>query len=257
MSLVTIDKSERVGIVTLNRPEKRNALSPELVAELLRSFDSLARENDVKIIILKSSSEVFCAGADLAYLKQLQHNSYEENLADSRNLMELFRTMYEFPKPIIAQVEGHAIAGGSGLAVVCDFVFAVPEAKFGFTEVKIGFIPAIVSVILMRKTNEAFAREMLLTGDLYPSEHVYTMGLINKVLPADQMAEHVMEFALRLARQNSGESMRLTKSLFDTLYHLPLSDAFEQAAASNAQSRGTADCRRGIKAFLDKEKIAW
>jgi methylglutaconyl-CoA hydratase len=142
---------KRVGYIVLNRPEKRNALGPQFVKDLKELFIIAEKDKDSKVLVLKAEGEAFCAGADLAYLKELQSNTYEENLADSNNLKELFHQIYTLDKIVIAQVEGHAIAGGGGLATVCDFVFAVPEAKIGFTEVKIGFVPAIISVFIVRK----------------------------------------------------------------------------------------------------------
>ena len=146
MSLVIYSVQDRVGYITLNRPEKRNALSGEMVTELKAAFAKADEDESVKVIVLKASGEAFCAGADLAYLQQLQKFSLEENVKDSNHLKDLFLQIYQLKKVVIAQVQGHALAGGCGLATICDFVFAIPEAKFGYTEVKIGFIPALVSV---------------------------------------------------------------------------------------------------------------
>ena len=141
MSLVIFTVKDRVGYITLNRPDKRNALSHELVIELIDAFDKAEQDSSVKVVVLKAAGEAFCAGADLAYLQQLQNFSFEQNLEDSRQLKNLFLKIYQLKKVVIAQVQGHALAGGCGLATVCDFTFAVPEAKFGYTEVKIGFSP--------------------------------------------------------------------------------------------------------------------
>ncbi len=146
MDIVLYEVKERIGYLTLNRPEKRNALNFELVAALKEAFTRAENDPGVKVVVLRANGEAFCAGADLAYLQQLQQFSFEENLADSNHLKDLFLMIYQLKKVVIAQVQGHALAGGCGLATVCDFVFAVPEAKFGYTEVKIGFIPALVLV---------------------------------------------------------------------------------------------------------------
>ncbi|HEY9257763.1 enoyl-CoA hydratase-related protein, partial [Chitinophaga sp.] len=140
--------AERIATIALNRPEKRNALNGQLVAELREAFRTAAADEAVKVVILKGNGEAFCAGADLEYLQQLQKNTYAENLTDSRELMQLFREIYDLDKMVIAQVEGHAIAGGCGLVTLCDLSYAVPEALLGYTEVKIGFIPALVAVFL-------------------------------------------------------------------------------------------------------------
>jgi methylglutaconyl-CoA hydratase len=179
MSLVIYHTQDRIGYITLNRPEKRNALSHELVSELKEKFLQAENDKDAKVIVLKANGEAFCAGADLAYLQELQNFSFEQNLADSNHLKELFVQIYKLKKVVIAQVHGHALAGGCGLATICDFVFAVPEAKFGYTEVKIGFIPALVSVFLLKKIGEQKAKYLLLSGDLLLGEELIRFGLAN------------------------------------------------------------------------------
>ena len=179
--LVTYSVAERIATITLNRPDKRNAFSPELVEALTATFLAASDDEEVKVIVLKAAGNTFSAGADLAYLQELQNNTYEENVRDSENLKTLFTTIYYLPKIVIAQVEGHAIAGGCGLATVCDIIFAVPEANFGYTEVKLGFAPAIVSCFLMRKTSETIAKKILLTGDLFSAEQALAYNLITYV----------------------------------------------------------------------------
>ncbi|MCU0396564.1 MAG: enoyl-CoA hydratase-related protein [Cyclobacteriaceae bacterium] len=249
--------SERIAYITLNRPEKRNALSYELISELKIAFSKAADDDQAKIIILKANGDAFCAGADLTYIQQLQSNTYEENLADSRYLKDLYYFMYTHPKVIIAQVQGHALAGGCGLATVCDFVFSVPEARFGYTEVKIGFIPALVSVFLVNKIREGAARELLLSGEPVTAERAMIIGLINHVVEADKLEKTVLEFANRLINSNSATSMSLTKKLIAEIQGRPLEEALDLAAEINARARGTEDCKRGINAFLNKEKIIW
>lgn len=257
MSLVKYSVANQIGTIILNRPEKRNALSSELVRELTKAFEQAEADPTVKVIILKAEGETFCAGADLAYLQQLQHFTFEENLADSNQLKELFLKIYTLKKVVIAQVQGHALAGGCGLATVCDFVFAVPDAKFGYTEVKIGFIPALVAVFLIRKIGEQRARQLLLSGDLIRAEEAYSLGLITKIIEAQDLEPTVIKFATRLIQTNSGQSMQSTKQLIAQVQALPLAEALSQAARMNAQARGTEDCKRGIAAFLNKQEIKW
>lgn len=257
MSLVEYTVKDRVAFITLNRPEKRNALSHELVAELKKSFDRAAGDSTAKVIVLKANGEAFCAGADLGYLQQLQKFSFEENLQDSNHLKELFLKIYTHPKVVIAQVQGHALAGGCGLATVCDFVVSVPAAKFGYTEVKIGFIPAIVTVFLLRKLGEAKAKEMLLTGDLFSAEQVLAMGLINHVVESNKLEQHILQLAKKLVEGNSAASMKLTKQMIAEVPSKSVEDALKYAAEMNANARGTEDCKRGIAAFLNKEKLTW
>ena len=211
----------------------------------------------MKAIVLKANGEVFSAGADLAYLQQLQNNSYEDNVADSTSLKDLFYTIYTSPKVVVAQVEGHAIAGGCGLVSVCDIVFSVPEAKFGYTEVKIGFIPALVACFLIRKTGEARTKELLLSGDLINAKTASDYGLINFISEKTAIAEEVNQYAEKLVSKTSGESVSLTKRLINLAQNSTLEESLEQAVQFNATARASQDCKRGIAAFLNKEKLDW
>ncbi len=257
MSLIIYSVKDRVGYITLNRPEKRNALSHELVNELTAAIDQAENDSSVKVIILKANGDTFCAGADLAYLQLLQNFSFEENLEDSRQLKNLFLKIYQLKKVVIAQVQGHALAGGCGLATVCDFTFAVPEAKFGYTEVKIGFIPALVSVFLIRKIGEHKAKQLLLTGEVIKAPEALSRGLIHQVVNAEDLEQTVFEFASDLIRNNSGQSMQLTKQLIAQVQSMSLEEGLEQAASMNAHARATEDCKTGIAAFLNKQELKW
>lgn len=247
----------RVGIITLNRPEKRNALNQEMVDGLNAAFERAAIDPDVKVVVLKARGEAFCAGADLAYLQQLQKFTFEENLADSRNLMSLYKRVYTLPKVVIAQIEGHALAGGSGLVTVCDFALAVPEARFGYTEVRIGFIPAIVSAFLIRKVGEARAKDLLLTGRLIQAQEAANLGMITKVVEKTALEEEVNKLARLLITTASGQSLAATKLLIDQVQGIALTDALELAARRNAEARATNDCKKGIESFLEKKDIQW
>jgi methylglutaconyl-CoA hydratase len=257
MSLVLTEIKDRIGTITLNRPDKRNAFSPELVQALKTAFRQFADDTEVKVVVLQANGKAFCAGADLAYLQQLQTFSEEENLKDSRSLSELFSMIYEFPKVVIAKVQGHAIAGGCGLATVCDFIYAVPEAKFGYSEVRIGFVPAIVSYFLIKKIGEAKAREYLLTGALYSAESFAQSGLIRQVVPRAELDITVEQFAQSLVESNAAESMMLTKELIGSIGSMSLNEAMEKAARFNARARSTDDCVKGIGAFLSGESLSW
>lgn len=257
MSYVQYEVTNRIAFITLNRPEKRNALSHELVTELKTAFSTAATDDAVKVIVLKAAGEAFCAGADLGYLQQLQNFSYEENLADSNHLKELFLTIYTLPKIVIAQIQGHALAGGCGLATVCDFSFAVPEAKFGYTEVKIGFIPAIVMVFLIRKLSEGKAKQLLLTADLISAETAKEFGLVNFVSQAKSLENDVLTFANKLCNENSAQSIASTKQMISTVQSMSLEESLAYASEMNAKARSTEDCKRGISAFLTRDKIVW
>src|ERR1700754_1271291 len=192
MSTVEYEVRDRIGFITLNRPEKRNALNEELIRSLSDVFDRAANDSSVKLIVLKANGEAFCSGADLGYLQQLQNFSFDDNLADSTRLKDLFLKIYTLNKVVIAQVDGHAIAGGCGLATVCDYIFSVPEAKFGYTEVKIGFIPAIVMLFLVRKIGDQRARQLLLSGNLVSAEDAAELGLITRISGKPTIKEDVL-----------------------------------------------------------------
>lgn len=257
MDYTKTEIKNRIGYITLNRPDKRNALSYEFVAELKQAFEELKEDKEAKVIVLRAEGKAFCAGADLAYIQGLQNNTYEENLEDSNHLKELFYQIYTYPKVVIAQVQGHALAGGCGLATVCDFSFTVPEAKFGYTEVKIGFIPAIVKVFLLRKIGEGKAKELLLSGQLYTAEQAQAFGLVNSVVPAEKLVSHVEEFAQQLIINNSGQSMAFTKQMIAEVQEKSLEEGLQYAAEQNAKARASEDCKKGIAAFLNKETPVW
>lgn len=256
-NLVQYEVKDRVGYITLNRPEKRNALSYEMVSEIKLAFMNAESDKDCKVVVIKGSGEAFCAGADLAYLQQLQTNTFDENLADSRHLMELFQFIYHSNKVVISQINGPALAGGCGLASVCDFSFATPESTFGYTEVKIGFVPAIVMVFLVRKVAEKNAREMLLTGDVFKADKALQYGLINYIIEPEELDDVVFKFAQKLCKQTSMQSVELIKEMLANVQSMDVNEALEYAAQTNAKARATDDCKRGIAAFLNKEKLSW
>ncbi|MDH5396729.1 MAG: enoyl-CoA hydratase-related protein [Cyclobacteriaceae bacterium] len=257
MEYLHFETRDRIGYITLNRPAKRNALNFEMVSELRGALKDMAEDDDIRVIVINARGKAFCAGADLAYLQQMQNNTYEENLADSRHLMELYYTIYTLNKVVIAQVQGYAIAGGCGLASVCDFVFATPDAKFGYTEVKIGFVPAIVMVFLLRRMSERHARELLLTGDIVDVKKALDIGLINEIVPSAEIGARVDEYAMHLIESNSGQAIALTKQMIAAVQSSDLKNKLHYAAETNARARNFTDCRAGIAAFLNKEEISW
>lgn len=257
MEFVSYHTENRIGFITLKRAEKRNALNAKMVLELKQSLKMAESSKETKVVIVRAEGSAFCAGADLAYLKQLQDNTYSENLEDSTSLKELFYRIYTLNKIVIAQIQGHAIAGGCGLASVCDFAFSVPDAKFGYTEVKIGFIPAIVMVFLIRKVGEHRAKELLITGNLINAGKAVEFGLINWVVKKDMLEQATLDFANKLVLENSEQSMELTKKMIGLVQSQSLEDALDYAAEMNARARANIDCQDGITAFLNKEKITW
>ena len=255
--MILYEVKNRIAYIIFNRPEKRNAFNAEFAEKLHAALLRAEHDSEVKVIVLKANGAVFSAGADLGALQQLQQNTREQNVTDSTNLMQLYQYIYRHPKVIIAQVQGHAIAGGCGLATLADFSFAVPEAQFGYTEVKIGFIPAIVMVFLLRKIGEGRAKELLLTGKLISAQQAHDFGIINFIVSADKLEDEVYEFAQKLCTETSTDSLRFTKAMIATIQEMPLETALTHAANQNALARETPDCKRGIAAFLNKEKIVW
>ncbi len=245
----------QVALLTLNRPEKRNAISFELIDDLLRALDEVAK-SDAIVLIITGAGKAFCSGMDLENLKALLGRTPEQNLQDSQTMVKLFRSLYEFPKVTIAAVNGPAIAGGTGLALLCDFTLAVPEAKFGYTEVRIGFVPAIVSTFLLRQVGEKQARDLLLTGRLFDADEAMRLGLLNEIVAPDNLMERARALASALLA-NSAASLRATKKLLTDHARAEIDAQIEAAVRENAAIRSTADFREGITSFLEKRKPVW
>ncbi len=245
----------RVATITLNRPEKRNAISFDLIDDLLRALQEV-ESSDAIVLILTGAGKAFSSGMDLENLKALIGRSPEQNVQDSRTMVRMFRALYEFPKVTIAAVNGAAIAGGTGLALLCDFTLAVPEAKFGYTEVRIGFVPAIVSTFLLRQTGEKYARDLLLTGRIIGAEEAARMGLVNEIVAPEELIAHARELAA-LLMENSPASLRATKKLLNDHARADLDSQIEAAVRENAAVRTTADFREGVTSFLEKRKPGW
>jgi methylglutaconyl-CoA hydratase len=257
MSYTTIQLTydERVATITLNRPDKRNAISYELIQDLLAALEEV-RASKALVLILTGAGKAFCSGMDLENLKALIGRSPEQSLQDSQIMARLFRTLYDFPNPTIAAVNGAAIAGGTGLATLCDFTLAAPEAKFGYTEVKIGFVPAIVSAFLLRQVGEKIARDLLLTGRLFDAEEAKRIGLVTEIVPAESLISRARELAGQLM-ENSPASLLYTKRLLSEAAREELDRQIEASVRENAGIRATADFREGITSFLEKRKPKW
>ncbi len=244
-----------IATLTLNRPDKRNAISYELIDDLLRALEE-AKNSSVQVLILTGAGKAFCSGMDLDNLKALAARTPEQTFDDSRKMAGLFRSLYDFPKPTIAAVNGAAVAGGTGLATLCDFTLAAAEAKFGYTEVRIGFVPAIVSTFLIRQVGEKIARDLLLTGRLFDAQEALRIGLINEVVPAEKLLDRARELAMQIM-ENSPSSLAYTKRLLSDHAHAELDSQIEAAVRGNASIRATADFREGVTSFLEKRKPKW
>jgi len=252
---LTLSQDGPVALITLNRPDKRNAISYELIDELLAALGKV-EQSAAQVLVLTGAGKAFCAGMDLDNLKSLTGRTPEENLRDSQTMGLLFRSIYEFPKPTIAAVNGAAIAGGCGIATLCDFTIAAREAKFGYTEVRIGFLPAIVSTFLLRQIGEKHARDLLLTGRIIEADEAFRIGLVNEVVDADKLMPRTRELAAQLM-ENSPASLTATKTLLTGYSFDALNQQVKAAVDANARIRSTADFREGISSFLEKRKPKW
>lgn len=249
--MIKYEIKNEIGILTLNRPEKRNALHPELVRQMKIKLEEAATDDSVKVLIITGEGKAFCAGADLEYLNEMKNYSSLENEKDSRELAELFLMIYNLPKPVIAAVNGAAIAGGCGLASVCDIIVADElNARFGYSEVKIGFIPAIVSTFLIRRVGEGMAKQLLLSGEIIEAKRAYEIGFVNYLCPK------ALEFSLDITsklKDNSRQSMKLTKEMIEKVSGLSVEDAVEYCIGLNTISRTTDDFKKGLNNFLSKK----
>ena len=229
-STLLLSHEDRIATITLNRPDVRNAVSYAMIDELSRALDEV-RTSGAQVLIMTGAGKAFCAGMDLENLKGLLGRTQEQNVEDSQKMASLFRGLYDFPLPTIAAVNGAAIAGGTGIATICDFTLAVPEAKFGYTEVKIGFVPAIVSTFLMRQVGEKIARDLLLTGRLFDAAEAHHIGLVHEIVEGGRLLSRANELA-RTLLENSPASLRATKQLLSRSVNEELDPSPDRAGKS-------------------------
>lgn len=255
LKTLLLEEQDDVALVTLNRPERRNALGPELIEDLLRVMDEIGKRT-AGVLVLTGSGAAFCAGLDLGHLRALNARSPDEHRKDSAHIAQLFRALYDLPLPAIAAVNGAAIGGGMGLATLCDFTLAAPDAKFGYTEARIGFIPAVVSSFLVLQVGEKKARDLLLTARLVPAHEAREMGLVNEVVEREALLPRAMQLARSLL-QNSPESLRTTKKLLAAHSKERLDQELQLAIDWSVVARSTADFQEGVAAFLEKRAPRW
>jgi methylglutaconyl-CoA hydratase len=244
-----------IATITLNRPERRNAISRTMIEELLAALNE-AETGPARVIVITGSGRAFCAGMDLEGLQGIAGRSPDENFEDSRQMARMFYRIHSFPKPVIAAVNGAAIAGGCGIATLADFTLAVPEAKFGYTEVKIGFIPALVSVFLRRQVGEKHARDILLSGRIFDAAEAFRLGLVTEVVAAEKLAERARELADSLLAASPTSLLR-TKQLLVRFDEAALQAEIDLAIRANADIRSTPDFREGLASFLEKRPPKW
>lgn len=252
---IVVEQRDGVFWLTLNRAERRNAMTPAMQQELIDAFETAA-SSGAKALVLQGAGEAFCAGLDLTVLQSMHNKSAAEHRSDAERIARLFRTLYELPIPTIAAVRGPAIAGGTGLAMNCDFTLATPDAKFGFTEVRIGFVPALVSAFLALQIGDKRSRDLLLTGRLFGAAEAHALGLVNEIVEPEQLHARV-EALLTQLRANSPASLRATKKLMAEQNRAWLDKAIDAAMHANASSREHPDFHEGVSAFLEKRKPVW
>lgn len=254
-STLLLDISGNVATLTLNRPDKRNAISAAMLCELQSALDEIEKSH-ARVGILTGNGKAFSAGMDLEMLSAIAQQSPAENQDDSRRMAKMFRRIWSYPKPLIAAVNGAALAGGCGIATLCDFTLAVAEAKFGYTEVRIGFLPAIVSVFLTRQIGEKRARDLLLTGRIVEAQEAKEIGLINEIVPANKLMERAKELADTLIAA-SPSSLTRAKRLLTSAAAASVDAGLERAVMENARIRCTPDFKEGVASFLEKRKPVW
>lgn len=252
---ILVTDSHPIRTVTLNRPDRRNAMTQEMQVELISVIEETAA-NRCCALILTGAGDAFCSGLDLAELQGMRDKTAAEHRADAERIARLLIALYELPVPTIAAVNGPAIAGGTGLATLCDFTLATPAAKFGFTEVRIGFVPALVSAFLALQVGDKRCRDLLLTGRLFGAAEALQFGLVNEIVEHEELMPRAQALA-RSLMCNSTQSISATKQLLAAQNRAWLDAAIVAAMEANAESRDTSDFREGVSAFLEKRKPVW
>ena len=254
-STLLLEFSGEVARITLNRPDKRNAINPQMMCDLQTAFDTIEKSHS-RVVILTGAGKCFCAGMDLDMLSTIAKQSAAENQEDSRRIAKLLRRIWSFPRPLIAAVNGAAYAGGCGIATLCDFTLAAPDAKFGYTEVKIGFLPAIVSVFLSRQVGEKRTRDLLLTGRLIDAAEAREIGLVTEIVPPERLMGRCEEIADTLIAASPSSVIR-AKRLLTSAAAAGVDHDLERAILESARIRCTPDFQEGLASFLEKRKPVW
>ena len=251
MSVILTTTEAATRVITLNRPDKRNALNDELIAALKDALREADADESLCAVLIRGAGKDFCSGADLSALQKIAAASFEENVEDARSLADLLELIRNVRVPVIAAVHGRALAGGCGLATACDLVLATNTARFGYPEVKIGFVPAMVAAILRRNLGEKKSFELLTQGFEYSAVEAFRLGLVNELFDEENFAAAAVEYAARYANI-SGSAVAMTKRLIYDIDGLSFPDAIQQGVETNAKARMTDDCKKGIAKFLEK-----
>ncbi|MEO8447630.1 MAG: enoyl-CoA hydratase-related protein [bacterium] len=250
---ILIEEINETKKIILNRPEKRNSLDEELIGELTDAFKKYSEDSETRSIVLTGAGGNFCSGLFLDYLQKISEYDILENKQDSQKFKDLLLQIYNCRKPVIAMVDGYALAGGCGIASACDIIVATNEAQFGYTEVKIGFIPAIVMMFLLKRVSETHAKDLLLTSRFINGEEALRMGFINYVTTKEELENKVMKLCSDLNSMPLS-SMMLTKEMFGNISAMSFEASLDYAVGMNAITRMTEECKSGVRNFLDKSK---
>lgn len=251
MTSVLIENDGSIRTITLNRPDKRNALNDELIADLKDALIASDADESVRAIVIRGAGKDFCSGADLSALQKIANASHEENLEDARSLGELYKLIRRVRQPVIAAVKGRALAGGFGLALACDVIFAHDEARFGFPEVKIGFVPAMVAAILRRNMSEKDAFATLTLGNEISAAELLKRNIVEAIIQGEDFDSEIIAIAKQYEKL-SASAVQMTKRLLYDIDTLTFDAAIELGAQTNATARMTDDCQKGIAKFLEK-----
>ena len=253
---ITCSFEDKIATVTLNRPDVHNAFNEVMIAELTEIFKKIAKDDEVRVVVLTGSGKSFSAGADLNWMKKMVNFSYDQNLDDSLKLAELFYIMYSLPKPTIAKVNGAAIGGGTGLVAVCDIAIASEKAKLSLSEVKLGLVPACISPYVIRKVGEGRCREFFLTGERLTARRAAELGLVNQAVPPEELDQAVQEKAAQLV-SSGPEALAMCKKLLKNVPGMEFEKAKTYTADMIASMRISDEGQEGMNAFLEKRKPRW
>ena len=255
--MLKIEINKNVASVVLDRPDVHNAFNDKLVQQITDAFTELREREEVRVIVLRANGKSFCAGADLNWMKRMVHYSYEENLADARAVGRMFLAIAKCPKPVIARVQGAALGGGAGLVAACDIGIAIESVQFGFTEVKLGIIPAIISPFVIAKIGQGRAREFFITGERFLAPVAMGIGLIQHVASHEPALDALVDSKISQILTSAPGAIAASKDLVFGVAAQTLETAIEFAADAIARSRAGVEGQAGMKAFLEHQRPPW
>lgn len=255
MTRIRVEAAEGIGRITLARPEKKNALDEQAARELSAALERFGADAAIRVVLLAAEGKDFCAGADLAALERALGADEEAQLSDAKALGSVFEAMRRLPQPVVAAVRGRALAGGAGLATACDIIVASDDARFGYPEVGVGFVPAMVMTMLRRAMGEKRAFDLVATGRVIDAREALALGLVSRVSPADSFEDDVEKLLARLAAAPPA-AIRITKRLFYDLDSLDFAAGLDLGARVNVEARATDEFREGVRGFVARRKSA-